>query len=203
MKTIKIIIALSFLGFAAYAQFDSTKFVVDGQLSYSNSHYSNKSEVDESKNKSSSFYFSPSVAKAIKSDALIGLQLGLGLSSSKYESDQPDSESSSQYYSLGVFYQRYHRIVDKVYFNWRTTGGAGYTHNKYVFGPVNSTATSHSMTYLVSLTPGVSWRVMDRMFLNGSVGGASFSYIDTDSGGFTSFDVSFNRPRFGFSFLIY
>ncbi|MEQ9099514.1 MAG: hypothetical protein RIF36_20830 [Imperialibacter sp.] len=202
MKKIQLSIFFVLMCSASFAQFDSTAYVLGGLANYGFTHTKANNNNDDQKYATSSFSFSPSIAKPIKSTTLVGLELGFALSSGKYGAEDYTNENLTQSYSLGIFYQRFYPIVNKVYFNWKASVGAGFNRNKLVFDGVNSTSTSNSMSYEAVATPGISWKVMNRLLLNGSIGGASFDFIDSSSGGTTSFSIFFNRPQFGFSFLL-
>ncbi|MEQ8811227.1 MAG: hypothetical protein RIE59_19305 [Imperialibacter sp.] len=204
MKKIQLSIFFVAMYFASLAQFDSTKYVLGGEASYYHNNNTNSQEYTD-KSSSSFFHISPSVARPIKSNGLIGVQLGFGAGSSKNESDNFESKGTNQHYSLGVFYQRFYTITKKVYFNWKAGAQVGVNKSvsEYSVGEsFESRTTEHTTSYDLLVTPGVSWKVMNRLLLNGSIGGASFDFIDRSSGGATSFSIFFNRPQFGFSLLL-
>jgi hypothetical protein len=191
MKKIQLSIILTLLCFAAYAQFDGTSYVLGGNASFNYNDYFNKSTA---------FSIRPSIAKPIKGNALVGLQLGFGLSSSKYEDDNNSSKYNSVSYNPGVYYQKFYGITEKIFFNWIASGNVSF--NKSVTDDSNAKTTEHSTAYQISVGPGISWKVMDRVLLNGSIGGAAFQLNDREGASITSFSIFFNNPQFGFSFLL-
>ncbi|WP_339813813.1 hypothetical protein [uncultured Imperialibacter sp.] len=191
MKKIQLSIILTLLCFAAYAQFDGTSYVLGGNASFNYGDYFSKS---------TSFSLSPSMAKPVRGNALVGLQLGFGLSSSKYEDDNNSSKYNSVSYNPGVYYQKFYGITENIFFNWKASGSVSF--NKSVTDDSNAKTTEHSTSYQVTAGPGISWKVMDRVLLNGSIGGVSLGLNSREASTRTSFNISFNNPQFGFSFLL-
>jgi len=191
MKKIQLSIIFTLLCFATYAQFDSTSYVLGGTADFS---------YDEDVNKRTYFSIRPSIARPIKGNVLIGVELGLGVSSIKYDDENNSWTSNSISFDPGVFYQRFYGITDKIFFNWKARGNVSF--NKSVTEGSNSKTTEHSTAYQISVSPGISWKVMDRVLLNGSIGGAAFHLDDRDGSSTTSFSIFFNNPQFGFSLLL-
>ncbi len=188
MKKIQLSIILTFVWFASHAQFDNARYVLGGTADFS---------YDDDSYKRSSFSITPSVAKPINSQTLLGIDLGFSVGSSKFSADD---KSSSISYSPAVFYQKFYPVTDKIFFNWQAKATVGFLKSVNVgeFAKI----TERSTSYGVRVGPGISWKVMDRVLLNGSIGGVSFTFDDRETGSSTFFGASFNNPHFGFSFLL-
>jgi hypothetical protein len=198
MKKIQLSMILSVLWFVSYGQFDSTKLVLGGSLNYQSSHYD---LTNDTATKSTSFFINPTIARPVgANNALMGIELGFGTGSSEQESSASATRNNSQDYRLGAYYQRFYTIVPRVYFNWKA--GAFVNFGKYTNENGASKSTENTTSYSLLATPGISWKVADRILLNGSIGGASFYFYDRVGSNTTSFSVYFNNPQFGFTFLM-
>ncbi|WP_339792532.1 hypothetical protein [uncultured Imperialibacter sp.] len=205
MKKTQLAIMFVLICSASFAQFDSTKYVIGGLVNYGTSQNKTKNINDSQTNSTSSFFFSPSIAKPIKSNGVMGVELGFGAGSSKNKGGNFESMGTNQHYSLGVFYQRFYTITNKIYFNWngRARVGLNKSVSEYTLSETfQSKTTEYTTSYDLTVTPGISWKVMDRVLLNGSIGGAAFQLNDREGGSDTSFSIFFNNPQFGFSFLL-
>ncbi|MEQ8417547.1 MAG: hypothetical protein RIB71_23895 [Imperialibacter sp.] len=191
MKKIQISVLLSVLGFVSYGQFDNTSYIIGGTANYS---------FDDYFNKSSSFSLAPSVGRPLKNQALVGVEFGFGVNHSKYDQNNVSSEHIGISYRPGVFYQKFYTITDQVYLNWRARGSVGFF--KSVTEDDISKTTEHAVSYGLFATPGISWKVLDKVLLNASIGGVSFVVTDGEETTTSTFGVSFNNPQFGFSFLL-
>jgi len=195
MKKIQLSIILTVVWFASYAQFDNARYVLGGTVDFS---YDDDAYDDFYKR--SSFSITPSVAKPLNNQTLVGIDLGFTVGSSKFTNDNATSKSNSISYNPAVFYQKFYPVTDKIFFNWQAKATVGFLKsvNEDEFAKITERSTSYSLR----VGPGISWKVMDRVLLNGSIGGVSFGFTDRETGSSTFFGASFNNPHFGFSFLL-
>lgn len=193
MKKYLLLLAFSSLSIFAFAQFEDTKYVLGGGLNFGNTQQTNENFSFTNNN----FGITPSIAKVLKNSSLFGVSLGYSYS----KNDFNDGVSYYNNFEFGVFYQKFYPLADKVFFNWKLGG------NSFVIKQVseqdNGTETEASTTgYGMGFTPGLTWQAMDRLLVNASIGGASFSKTTNDSSDNFSFGLRFNAPSFSFAYLL-
>ncbi|MEQ9375720.1 MAG: hypothetical protein RIG68_11110 [Imperialibacter sp.] len=192
MKKFQLAFLLLLFAGSASAQFEDTKFVIGGAIDYN---------TDASTN-ASSLGIRPSFAKTIKANALIGISGGFYTTVSK--SDNSSSKNTNNLFHAGVYYQRFHGIAGDIFFNWQVLAGMSFMNQE------GNSSSYDGKGYDFSLLPGLSWKVMDKLILNASLGGASYSYQtnDSKSPGYSNsnkmshLNIRFNNPQFGFTYLI-
>jgi hypothetical protein len=193
MKKFQLAFLLVLLAGSAYAQFEDTKFVVGAGLDYNSGLFPGASMIG----------ISPTFAKTINSNALIGVSFQYSTGVVKF--DGSDSKASQQSFNAGIYYQQYYSLAEKVFFNWQAQAGTSLANSD------TDGASVDSKSYYIRWIPGFSWKVMDKLILNASLGGINFNH---QSSGFDSPSVSsksfkenslsirFNNPQFGFTYFI-
>jgi len=192
MKKFQLAFLLLLFAGSAYAQFEDTKFVVGGAVDYNSDLISG----------SSSLGLKPAFAKTIKSNALLGLSVGY--STLTFKSDGSNSKVTINSLNTGIYYQRFYVLAGKVYFNWQALAGMSLSNFD------GNSSTNESRGYDFRLVPGLSWKVMDKLLLSASLGGAGYSHQSSfvDSGGIAEsskrnqVNIRFNNPQFGVIYLI-
>ena len=192
MKKIQLAFLLLLFAGSAYAQFEDTKFVIGGAADYNSGLFPNASSIG----------ISPTLAKTINSNALIGLSFNYYASVAKY--DGSDAKQIQSGLGAGIFYQHYYKLSDKVFFNWQAMAGL----NLIDYETEDSSA--ESKYYNIRWVPGFGWQVMEKLMLSASLGGISYYHRDgsSESPGFSDssrenqLGIRFNNPQFGFTYLI-
>ncbi|WP_416866906.1 MAG: hypothetical protein ACMVP2_04660 [Imperialibacter sp.] len=192
MKKFQLAFLLLLFAGSAYAQFEDTKFVIGAAVGFNNDALSGVSSIG----------VVPSFAKTIKSDALIGLSGGYYTTILK--NDDSNSKETWNNLRTGIFYQKFYGVAERVFFNWRVLAGVSFNNQG------NNSSTYDNRGYNFSLVPGFSWKVMDSIILNASLGEAGYSYQSLSSGApnasvdikNSQFNIRFNNPQFGVTFLI-
>lgn len=196
MRKYLLLFTFSALSFCAFCQFEATKFVLGVSVSYGTNEISGTSNGGTNYN----FGVAPSLAKVISSNALLGMELSYGYTKSGPSNDYFIHNS----YSLGLYYQPFHTITEKIFFNW--VGLARMGNSKTELRSEFSESESRQLNFSIRATPGLSWQVMDRLLLNATIGGASLGKSILTSGNpdseAWSFNLSFNHPSFSFTYLL-
>jgi hypothetical protein len=143
-----------------------------------------------------------SIGKAVKQNAVIGLNLGFTPYWTKFfPADFPDSsvKSTSTSYSVGTFYRQYKSLAKDLYFF--TNVNADYSHAgpfKTSSKPVNEFKTINNTAH-VALATGISYRFYKKLYVEATVNIVSVTYSDTRT---SINDQSLRNTSFNFATLI-
>jgi hypothetical protein len=192
MKKFQLAFLLLLFAGSAYAQFEDTKFVVGGAVDYNSGLFPSASSIG----------ITPTLAKTIKSNALLGL--AVGYSTTTFKNDGSNSKQIVNSLDAGIYYQQFYGLAEKVFFNWQALAGMSFSNVD-----ANS-STSESKNYNLRVVPGFSWKVIEKLMLSASLGGISYYHRDgsSESPGFSDssrenrLSIRFNNPQFGFTYLI-
>lgn len=119
------------------------------------------------KSKNSSVYTSIAVGKAVKENSVSGIIIGYGHNSSKEEDGSGESRGNN--YSAGVFRTEYRKLAKDFYFFTSLSGSVFYA-DQHMYTNAGIIF-SHSKNYGAgaSLTPGVSYRLYRKLYLEVSI----------------------------------
>ncbi|MEQ8417546.1 MAG: hypothetical protein RIB71_23890 [Imperialibacter sp.] len=192
MKKFQLAFLLTLLAGSAYAQFEDTKFVVGGAVDYNSDLFPN----------SSSLGITPSLAKTIKSNALLGMSMGYN--TSVRNNNLSNVKQTVNSINAGIYYQRFYSLAENIFFNWQALAGVNFIN-------IDDNSSMNDMKgYNLRVVPGFSWQVMSKLILNASLGGASYSYQSnsSESPGYSDdsssnrIGIHFNNPQFSLIYLI-
>ncbi len=162
LLTVLIVFSFSFI---ANAQFNKGAVLLGGQLYYYQNKVTNGVPTNTN-NQSGDFQIS--IGKAIKPDAIFGLNLGYSPSSyaNYYVGNGTPVKYKNDIYSIGIFYRKYYTIGKEFYF----FGEAG---GNYSGGPAsgrdslgNKILTGSTSGGNLSLMPGISYRISKKFMLD-------------------------------------
>jgi hypothetical protein len=197
MKKTQLFIIFVMASFVCHGQFDSTRYVMGGTGSF----YQGKNTwyPPSETSKSTAFSISPSIAKVLRRNSLLGVEVSISASHQKQNSlpKVTDQESSQGY---GLYYRRFYEIAGNIYFSWEAKARIGFAHSNT--DASGTTVKQHTTSYDLLATPAISWKVGKRLLLNGSVGNLTLGFDQSKYGNGHRVGVYLNKPNFGFIFLL-
>jgi len=189
MKRYLLTLSASFLSLVVMAQFEDHKVLLGGTANYSSS---------SDNIRFSSFGVRPRLAYAVTSSSAAGAYVGYSGSVIDEDSNTTNSSNNVQF---GVFYQKYYPLADKIFFNWEVSAGLGRAWNT-TKQDGEEVASSKTNDMGARFAPGLTWKAMDRLLLNASIGSVGYSYLNIPNQNSHNFGISFNTPTFGFILLL-
>lgn len=190
MKRYLLTISVILTALSASAQFEDHKVLLGGSANYGTTNNTANSL---------SFGIRPRLAYAITPSTAIGAYVGY--SGFAVTADDSNTKSNSHTIEFGAFYQKYYPIAEKIFFNWEVSAGTAQTRTKTVQDG-QTTSASPLNSFGTRFSPGLTWKAMDRLLLNATVGRVGYSFTKVNNINNHSFDISFNSPSFGFILLL-
>ncbi len=161
-------ILLSFLiilsVYSASAQFNKGDILIGGDLSYSTNKLTSPYTSGEQKNNSG--VFDISLGKAIKENALFGIDLNYATFSYTYVDR---SKTTSHNYGIGVFYRVYKNLGKDFYIFGQAGAGYNGSTGSATDSTGNQLSTSTSNEGSIYVTPGISYKLSKKFFLELSI----------------------------------
>ena len=179
---LSLLITLSFL--SANAQFNKGDLLVGGTMSYSSNKSTSPYITDIQNNNSGMFNIN--LGKAIKENAIFGINLIFQPSSSSNDYGSGPMTTKTNNYGIGIYYRVYKNLGKGFYFFGEA--GAGYngssTSTKDSTGIKLSTGSGYGGN--IYLTPGIAYKISKKFFLELSIPqlfSAVYSSTTTKTGG--------------------
>jgi hypothetical protein len=163
MKKIYFFIGLILTGFLSQAQISKGTILLGGDFNFGTSSIKTSTEgvtpvTPSTTTKNTGFSVSPSIAKAIKDNLVLGVDLGVGYTS---EASNPNYKQND--YDLGVFMRNYKYLGSRFYFFFETRLGFTYsdfTQDDSTFAPSHVDTKSFGIN--LGLSPGVAYSLSRR-----------------------------------------
>ncbi|MFT3679975.1 MAG: hypothetical protein QM791_06860 [Ferruginibacter sp.] len=173
-KTILITFAIISLNYV-HAQVEKGSTLIGGSVNFN----TNKSEISANNyTKSSSWNISPQVGKAIKTNAIVGIQLNAGAIINDYRplGVPLSTKTTVNNYGLGVFYRQYYPLSGKwMLFGDGSIGGTisnGNTKSNDI-----KAANIKGWSASLNIMPGITYRVGKKVWLEAALNNlANISY---------------------------
>lgn len=171
-----VTLGLLFLFTDLQAQFNSGQKLLGGSMSF----YSvTQSSVGETKN--TAVAFSPTIAKFTSSNVLKGIGVYYRYSQSEnILAGNTQTKSTNHEMGLSIFSQRFYSLGKDFYFTLNKAGRVGYVTGKSFDGTNDSRNKGFSVSG--SLTPGISYRIHERLLLDLSINdliGVYYNYSES------------------------
>lgn len=154
--------------FVSYGQFEDKNWIVGAYVG---------SQIDISK-----LVFYPNVAYAINSNTLLGVIASATDRSNFNESidENYGYESDNSSASLSLYIKKYKSLNEKFHLNLRLSSGFSWNYNRYVQRTLDpeeliSRQVGRETGFNVGLTPGLTYKPLDWLLIEGNLGNLSFS----------------------------
>jgi Outer membrane protein beta-barrel domain len=167
MNRIILSLTLVLFIFSASAQFKKGDILLGGDLSYSGSKSTSQNYTGETKYNYGNFDIS--LGKAIKENAVIGINLGFQPLTNTYNTGVGLYTEQTNNYSIGIFYRVYKSLGKDFYIFGEAGGGyiGSTTNTKDETGNEISTGSGNGGHLYFS--PGIAYKVSNRFFIELSI----------------------------------
>jgi len=189
MKKLMITACLSILLTSLSAQINKGDFLIEGLVNYNQSNSLRESEPDswskKNTGKSENLYLSPRVGYFVNESFLLGL--GVSYSQSKYKSTTDFDDYSNHYETtknmvfINPYITKYHKIGEKLYFNYTFNVLFGKGMDKFEdydvesYSDYNRKTESKVSEVKLNVTPGLTYFVSDRIAFAANIGRLHYS----------------------------
>lgn len=167
MSRILLSFPIIFSFYSASAQFNKGDIMIGGVLSYTTNKNTSPYSTDEQKYNSGNFEIS--IGRAIKENAVFGINISYQPYSSSYGSGPDYSMVKTYTYGIGIFYRVYKKSGKEFYLFGE--GGGGYngstTSTSDSSGDKLSTGTGYGADIYV--TPGIAYKISKKFFMELSI----------------------------------
>jgi Outer membrane protein beta-barrel domain len=163
MKKIYLLSFFTGCCIAANAQINKGSILLGGQLGYYNSNVTGSTQVNQ---KNQGGNFSISFGKAIKENAVIGVNIGFSPSKTENLYNGTDyTNITYNRYNIGIYYTRYKKLAADFYFY--AEAGAGYTGSKQTTKNISgsSKVTNTQNGGQIYITPGIAYAICKKLQL--------------------------------------
>ncbi len=163
--------------YSASAQFSKGDILLGGDLSYSSNKSTSPNIVGEQKYNSG--VFGVSLGKAIKENALAGIDLNYDVFSNTYIDR---STNTTHDYGIGVFYRVYKNLGKDFYIFVQAGAGYNGSTGSTTDSLGNQLSTSTGNEGSIYITPGIAYKMSKRFFLELSIPQIfSIAYISSNT----------------------
>jgi len=180
MSRILLSLLIIFFFYSASAQFNKGNILLGGNLSYGSSKSTSPPNPDEQKSNSGNIDIS--LGKAIKENALFGVNISYGGFSNMLGASVSPSKATSYNYGLGVFYRVYKDLGKEFYLFGQA--GAGFNGSSYSSTDSAGNKLSNGTAYggSIYISPGIAYKISKKFFLELSIPQIfSVSYSNSNS----------------------
>ncbi len=153
--------------YSASAQFNKGDILIGGDLSYSNNKLTSPYSPEEQKNNSG--IFDISLGKAIKENALFGINLTYGTFSNTSGTGPDRATMTNHDYSIGIFYRAYKSLGKDFYIFGQAGAGYNGSTGSTTDSAGNQLSTSTGNGGSIYVTPGIAYKISKKFFLELSI----------------------------------
>jgi hypothetical protein len=167
MNRIILSLILALFIFSANAQFQKGNILLGGDLSYSGNKSTSQNYSGEAKYNTGNFDIS--LGKAIKENAVVGINLGFQPLTNTYNTGVGLYTEKTNNYSIGIFYRVYKSLGKDFYIFGEAGGGytGSTTNTKDTTGNEISTGSGNGGNLYFS--PGIAYKVSNKFFIELSI----------------------------------
>jgi hypothetical protein len=167
MTRILLSLLVTFSIFSASAQFKKADMLIGADLSYSSNKTTSVYYTGEQKTNSG--VFDISFGKAIKDNAVVGINLSYQPNLNTYNYGAGLISNRTDNYGIGIFYRVYKNLGKDFYLFGEAGGGYNGSTSSMTDSTGNKTSTGTGSGGRIYITPGIAYKISSKFFLELSI----------------------------------